>query len=155
MPSLFPFLLAPFLPSLILSFIASLLAGLFTPIHSPSSLFLLSFPHFPASSLIHFLVSPCIPFFIAYSLLYSLPCLSPPSRFFLAPSLGRSHSRSFCLPFPHPLIYSLTQAFALLCLLSLYFRLWKVLHLVLAVESENKQRLYEQVLIFLFSETLE
>lgn len=72
MPSFFPFLLASFLPSLILSFIASLLPCLFTPIHSPSSSLPLFFPHFPVSSLIHFLVSPCIPCFIAYSLLYSL-----------------------------------------------------------------------------------
>lgn len=137
--SLTIFLIASFLPSL----------SRFLP-HS--------FPRFSLHSLLHRI-------FIALLIAY----LSLPSRFFLAPSLGRSHPLSFILSsFPSspylqseffPLIssfpFSLAQAFALLFLLSVYFRLWKVPCLMLAVESENKQRLYEQVLIFLFSETLE
>lgn len=59
-----------------------------------------SFIHLPVSSVIHFLISPCITSFpssISYFFTHHPSCsLLAPS---LTPSLNRSYPRSFCLPF--------------------------------------------------------
>lgn len=165
--------------SFAISFVASLHslalfhAFIYSSLTFLTSLLPPSLIHLPVSSVIHFLISPC---FISFpsSLSYSshttflvpsslLPCL----HLSIAPTLVHSVFLSF-LPLlsefvPLSLIsslpYSLAQA-SLPCFFShstflRRTRHQKVAHPMLAVERVDERRLYEQVFIFLFSETLE